>query len=406
MSKNGYKINEEDYLKAVRKTASISNKIVGDELRLNRSTIHRFLVSNPDLLEKAKDILTEIGDTSYSRMVMNYDLFLEIPVIVEWQDILKRRMVSNSKKNAYLRTWWHVCKYLRKHPSKISPEESADLNQKLKELYYDGKKQPPNIAYTRVREAIRSFYTLTQKISGEYLSSLGVTKESIPTLGRYAKQWVQEDVRHRFEKELITCTPNILLYEEVLALVKFMFYTGSRVSASICFNFRTMNYTLEKNIWILEILDKGEKGGKKWRKIFIAHALEYLKEYCSKRFKIPIEDLEKELPRKTDNLFPSLINENKNAMLSRARVPIKKALIKSGLPYDDFPPCHIWRHTFAQSFLRASGWNYELTATLGGWTTTHILKKHYGEMGMDVVMKGLQEAMGIKVTKEVHQLKW
>ena len=77
-----------------------------------------------------------------------------------------------------------------------------------------------------------------------------------------------------------------------------MYYTGSRVSASLEFSFRDRHFSLEKDRWMLEILDKGIRGGKTWEKYLIGYALEDFKKYFSERFGIPIDELETELPRK------------------------------------------------------------------------------------------------------------
>jgi len=85
----------------------------------------------------------------------------------------------------------------------------------------------------------------------------------------------------------------------------------------------------------------------------------------------------------------------------------KISLKESGLPYKEFPPNHIWRHTFAQDFLSASEWKYELCASLGGWKSSGILKKHYGEMSNEAKVIGLRKAMGLPVKeKEIKLLKW
>ncbi len=50
-------------------------------------------------------------------------------------------------------------------------------------------------------------------------------------------------------------------------------------------------------------------------------------------------------------------------------------------------PMHFWRHMFAQHMLRATNWNYEIVAMLGGWLGTDILKKCYGAPTKEMLMK-------------------
>ena len=149
---------------------------------------------------------------------------------------------------------WHVCKYLKEHPSKISAEQCAELCNEMKVKYYDGIDQPRGLAYSSIREDIRSFFTLFHRISGEYLSQLGVTKESLLGSGKYAKQRVSQTVRHRLEKTLLEYTDNELEYLDALYADKFMYNTATRVTASLEFNFVECNYELQKNIWMFEVL--------------------------------------------------------------------------------------------------------------------------------------------------------
>jgi len=47
-------------------------------------------------------------------------------------------------------------------------------------------------------------------------------------------------------------------------------------------------------------------------------------------------------------------------------------------------PFHFWRHMFAQAMLRASGWNYGLVASLGGWSM-EALRRYYGMPPTEVI---------------------
>jgi hypothetical protein len=104
-------------------------------------------------------------------------------------------------------------------------------------------------------------------------------------------------------------------------------------------------------------------------------------------------------------LFPSFIKNGKPDD-SKIRGIVKPHLIAAGLPYTDFPPTHIWRHTFAQEFLLSSDYNYELCCSLGGWVNSHILKKHYGQMSESARERGLLRAMGEKVPDVTYELEW
>jgi len=43
---------------------------------------------------------------------------------------------------------------------------------------------------------------------------------------------------------------------------------------------------------------------------------------------------------------------------------------------------------------------------LGGWSSTYVLKRAYGEMGYDPKINGLRKAMGLPVKIETNELRW
>jgi len=119
-----------------------------------------------------------------------------------------------------------------------------------------------------------------------------------------------------------------------------MYYTATRISATLNFSFKEMVYDLRKDVWMLVVVDNGRNSGVKWEKFLIGYCLETMKDYCSKRFKIPVEDLETHLPRKVDHLFPSFMNKDGSANDRKVTEIFKEVLMKSGLQYQDFQPTH------------------------------------------------------------------
>ena len=153
--------------------------------------------------------------------------------------------------------------------------------------------------------------------------------------------------------------------------------------------------------------DKGSKCKRlRWEKILMGSLLDHFKEYCSSRFQLPIRNLESELPAVTGHLFPSFIDDDGKTRDDWIRNIVKPTLIEAKIPYRDFPPTHIWRHTFAQEFLKATNYNYELVASLGGWMNTAILKKHYGKMGECAREQGLMKALGMEIPEVKRELAW
>lgn len=395
-------VSEDAFLDAVRKTNSLSNKVLARRFECTSKTIYRYKKENPDVVKKAEVIIAELSDLGLTPKLMSFDNFYNIPVIIEWKEMLDNRLITEKRKSAVIRSLWHVCKHLKQHPKVLQLEDCSRLNVKMRNMFLKDEKAPKGLSYTTLREALRSYFMLIKHLSGEYLTSKGIGKETLPNYGMYSKQRVFKKVREEFEKIILDSVEEYDKGLELLGIAKFMYYTGTRISATLNFNFNERRYELGKDIWMLEVKDKGEKGGIKWDKYLIGYALEEFKEYCSKRFNIPIDELEDKLPLTTDILFPSFSGK-RTTLVGRI---FKKALIKSGIKYKDFPPTHIWRHTFAQDFLRASGWNYDLCASLGGWKSTYVLKRAYGKMGVDAKTDGLKKAMGLPVTEETHELRW
>lgn len=396
---------ESDFLEVVRKNNTLKTSILAKRLKTSGRTIQRYMKSNPDVCVKAEMILEELSNLELTPILMNYENFCDIPIIKSWEGMLFD--VTEHTRNFYIRGLYNICKHLKVHPKKLTLEECSELAVEMKKRYYADEPMIKGLAYSSIRVAIRSYFTLVHRISSEYISQLGVKKEALKGEGQFANQKVSKEVRKKLEEILRKHTVNYQEYLEALNLDKFMYYTGTRINASLQFSFEDHEYELNKEMWILTVVDKGKGEGIKWEKIFIGHALRELKEYLSERFDIPIDDLEVEVPKKVKYLFPSFVRFDSKSDSRKICNINKIALKESGLPYREFPPNHIWRHTFAQDFLSASEWNYELCASLGGWKSTGVLKKHYGEMSDEAKISGLRVSMGLPVKKkEIKLLKW
>jgi len=151
--------------------------------------------------------------------------------------------------------------------------------------------------------------------------------------------------------------------------------------------------------YTFKIIDKGEKGGQVWHKILIIDALDKMKYYLSKRFNVDVTELEVKLSNIEKYLFPYWKSKYKELCKIQ-----KEALKRCGKITNI--QNHIFRHTFAQDFLHASDWNYELCASLGGWLSTNTLKEHYGKMSEDAKIRGLKKSMGEKVEDITYELRW
>lgn len=341
-----------------------------------------------------------------------------IPSIIQWEGLMIRRTVRAEGVRSRIAALWYICNYLHVHPDNLTVEQVGDVVFEMKGKSDRGEKVPRGLAYTSTRVAIRSFFTLVLRISGEVLAAQGVDAAETKGAGSAATQKVTKHERHLFETTLKATIKERygppgrplgyweLLYDEVLHFCKFMYYTGARKAAAYNITFDDPRNVISPAMWSIHILDKGKGGGKHWDKLLIEYALEDFKAFVARRHKIPLESVSEEFRQREGFIFPLVNKENKGMVEC-----IKKALRAAGNPYfgqsaGKTYPCHIWRHTYAQEMLPATNWNYELTASLGGWDSTAILKKHYGEMGLNVKTNGLRAAMGLDVKVETYQLEW
>lgn len=414
MAKVGRKstINPVEWLKAVKELHSMDDKKVSVKMKVGKSTIWRFRIKIQEDQELRKyyneaiKFLDGLSETEYTRDLENKDVFKQIPLMKLYRKRLDGRIITERRKDDLISSIRNICKHLKIHPNNITVEDAIQLHGQMKELYYRDEKQPRGIAYSTIRESIRSFFPIMKGIPTDYLSSQGVTKEKLKGSGKFARQRVTQDQRHKLEKILLELGRTDIKYLDALLVDIWMYSTGTRITSSLLINFREIEYSLTKKVWILTITDKGEKGGIVWNKLLTAHLLKKFKEILSLRFNIPFENLETELPNKTDYLFPSFINGNKRVKIEQIRSINKKYLREAGVSYKEFHPNHIFRHTFAQDSLEATDRNYELVGSIGGWKDTKILREHYGEPSDEQRIRGLNRMMGIEVKKIERFLEW
>jgi len=404
-------IDPEDFLKCVKRNFTLSPTILCKCLGCSRRSVYYFLEDpeNEPYVKEAKEYLASFNDDSVNAKQMTFEVYRNMLPIRKWEDAMNTRRVSDLKQYNLIRSFYNLCKHIGDVPSKVTLDQCAKVVVEQRNRYYSGEPQIPKIAYSSIRESVRGFYMSVHGTSAMTLTNMGVDKGELLGSGKYSRMFVPQDVRHTFE-DLLVCKmkeQDEIKYFDALGNSKLNFASGTRISASLRFSFSEHEFELKKNKWMIEIWDKGSKGRRiRWEKILMGGLLDHFKEYCSSRFQLPIRNLESELPSVTGHLFPSFIDEKGRARDDWARKIVKPTLIEARIPYKDFPPLHIWRHTFAQEFLKASNYNYELCASLGGWKNTHILKKHYGQMGETARENGLLRAMGEDIPEEIRPLEW
>lgn len=401
---------EDKFIKAVQKKRTLNDSDLADVMGVTRMTVWNFKKKNPDTVKKAEEWLKNYDNMDFNNKITQ-DIFENLPEIKEWVQLMINRQVSKNVVQGRKKTLYNVCTYLKVPPMKLNPDLVADLVNTMKIKKRNNEIVPKGLSYTVLRDAIRSFFTLQLGISGELLSAKGVDMSATEGSGTFAHEKAPHDVRVKLEeninlvfKKMKDIHPDThldydMMAVEALAYCKFMYYTATRGNASLKFKLNNPQNNYNTKIWTINLIDKGRKGGHHWEKILIDHSLEDFKQYLVKRFGLPYETLET-TAHEIEYPFPIIRRYEDVTKL------LKIALKRSGL--DTPHPTHIWRHTFAQEALEATNGNYELTASIGGWDSTAILKKHYGQMAQTTKINGLRKMMGIKieVNEEPLTLKW
>lgn len=412
-SNGSYKIDRESFLNAVKKVQSLSDTKLMMVLKVGRSTVHRFKKRNPKIVKEAKEYLDSLTELDMTPKLMIKENFLNLPTIKELKEINNRRRVSIAKVNKKLSALYHMCKYLNVHPKRASPEQVAKVVVEMRDRKIKGEKVPLGLSYLSQREAWRDYFQSINGISGKILTDLGMDAKPSLGFGRYSRERLSPSQRRDFDDALKeVCKERGLKYNHYLELIadaKCMFYSGTRRSAMVEYNFAVNRHELTKSQWILFVIDKGKDDialksgqfdrGKEWEKTFVGDALKVLKDYFVERFKMNEDTLEIEIPKKITWLFP-LFHDQADMVTDIYKRAHKKAGITTPIPV------HIFRHTFAQDCLDATDWNYEMVAANGGWETTTMLKKAYGEMGRGPRIRGLRKAMGLPVEDVTYELRW
>jgi hypothetical protein len=405
------KFNAEDWLDAVKKLGTMADIPISNELGVHRQSCWRFRTDpdNKPTVNKAKEFIESIDDSRLDASTVSFEVFQTLPLIRQWDQAMIKRPVSLTRRQAWIRGFYNLSKYMNRVPSKMTLVGCAKVVVEQRDRYYAREPQIPKIAYSVIRESVRGFFMSVHGVSKMTLNDLGVGKPELLGSGKYSRMYVPQDVRHTFEDLLITKMKETsdIKYFDALGNSKFNFSTATRISASLRLDLSEHEFDLKPNKWMFEIWDKGSKNKRiRWEKILMGDLLDHFKRYCSSRFEIPIRNLESELPDVASHLFPSFVDDTGKVRTDWIRNIVKPTLIEAKIPYREFPPTHIWRHTFAQEFLRATNYNYELCASLGGWKNTAILKKHYGQMGEIARENGLLRAMGEIIPEEVRPLEW
>ena len=393
-----------EYLAAVKKRMTVSPSVLASELGTTRQAVYSFFKRYPEAKGEAEELLKGIGEAEFSIRMNSFENFQNIHSVKRWAEMYARKLVSEGKARSHVRALWYMCNHLNVHPMKCTPEQVSKVIVEMRDKTFRGEQPPRGLSYYSQREAWRGYFQMIRGVPGQVLSDLGVDAMASHGSGKHSKQRLTQAQREQFRQGLLELCRNPKNhfnydhYLEGLAAAKFMYYTGTRRAATCNIDFQNCRFELTPDLWMIEITDKGRRGGIKWEKVLIGHALDEMKDYIAERFGIT-EDLETEVPKQISALFPSYYGKE-NLLSSAYRQAFKVVGIRMTIPV------HIFRHTFAQDCLDATDWKYEMVATLGGWKNTYILKKHYGEMGRAPKLRGLRAAMGLPTEVVTKELRW
>ena len=420
MAKRGRKarITEKIYLDTVRKGRTTDNKILSTMLGLDRSTVLRYKQNNPRVFEKGLEIVNGFKSVRFDPENITYEMFKIIPVIEEWEETQKVRRVGAIAIKGRIRTLYNVCRYLKVHPDNLNLNIVSKLVVDARRAFDNNLEWHRGLTYLTIRKPLRSFFQLVRGISGELLTSKGIDAGRSKGTGSHSSQKVTELQRENFILELPEVTKTILSkdkynhlsYDDFLLEIEgisyWMYYTATRIGStfpkskgSLSIRMDNKKHVLSPNEWSINLMDKGRGLGIEWDKVLMDDALNKMRKYVCERFSIQPSNVDIELREIEGFLFPTL-NDNYDIERQIMKLALSRAGNMTTIPN------HIWRHTFAQDFLPASDWNYELCASIGGWKDTGTLKLHYGKMSEDAKRRGLRKVMGLPIEDVTYQLRW
>jgi len=365
-------------INTIKLYATTSETELSKRLNVSRQTIYRKMKQIPR--ETIIQIFRELSETELKPYQITYEGFLTIPEVEQFKKALTVRQVSEKYKNNILRLMWHLCVHLKRHPRKLTIEESADLLAQLKICKVE------NLNLSTAKTAVRSWFENVHGTNGEVLTSKGIDGSPYCQLGKRANDRLTQEQRYHFIEASREIIRNRSLLDVWISLPYFLYYTATRINASL--KARIEDIEKHQDHWVITVIDKGrhKNGRKTWRKLIIGELKEKLERNLAHRGNI-----------KTGFLFPLDYQQ----VLGVFRTVYAKA----GIPVPK-QPCHVWRHTSAQDFLDATNWNYELCAQTLGWEDPRILRKCYGAMSETAKEKALKKAMGIPVEETRREFKF
>jgi len=409
------KVTKERYLDIVKRYRTTVNNEIAQKMGVHRSNIGRFLKANPTVKDEALKMLSDIDKVQFTETsVMDVEVFSQIPVIADWLEILERKGMKPKGVRSRAFALMRVCNALGVHPAKLNLDNVADNVNAWKVAQSRNKPYPRGCSYNSVRSAIRSYFTIVNQISAEILTIKGIGAEHSEGFAKSARERISPEERVEIIGSMrqavieIFTEKDINLEEypiddfviEMYGVCFFMYYTATRIDASINATLNDTQNVFKKGYYEMHITDKGRGSRIEWQKRLIDNGCDLMSAYIEERFGISVDAQPKMLKSIDSYLFPLL---QKNYALE---TNVMKRVQKLTNSWKIVQVNHLWRHTFAQDWLHAMEGNYEVGAEIGGWKDIGTMKRCYGAVSEHIIQRGLKKAMGLKVRKESFELRF
>jgi len=380
-------------LQVIHDTVTISPSELAKSLNVARATVYRRMKEiNQEEIDQALGIITE-GELKPAEM--EWELFQKFPDVkkyIETLQYVRKNTATYTRKR--VRMLYRVCIMLKKKPSALTPQMAADLLIRIRKGEveigeYDFRMgMRVWFGYRGINGALLTNLGLDSDNSGEDRSHLKFTREQRAAFMRVVENWTRLNWSNG--KTTIPFADESYLGAAMRFLPKFLYYTGTRIgreendNKTGALNVLWENVTIQPEMVIIKVVDKGKRGGITWFKQLVGDAKADFDRFTQRTANMP----------KPIRMFPFKVRH--------VRAFFKAAYREAGIPEKLWKslPLHIWRHTAVQDLLYATHFNYELAAQILGWESTEVMKKGYGKMPDEERTIGLMEAMGFPVVKE------
>lgn len=409
------KVTRETYLETVKRYRTLVNNEIAQKLGVHRSNIGRFLKVNPDVKIEAMKMLKDIDRIQFKETsVMDVEVFARIPAVAEWLSILERKNMKPKGVRSRAFALMRVCNAIGVHPTKMNIDNVADNVNNWKVAQSKGLPYPRGCSYNNVRSAIRSFFTIMMGVTPDVLTIKGIGAEHSEGFAKSAREKLSPDERvdlirlmresvvEVFKEQDINLTtyPIDDYVIEMYGVCFFMYYTATRIDASINSTLNNRQNVFKTGYYEIHITDKGRGSRIEWQKRLIDNGYDFISAYIEERFGISKDAQPKMLKSIDSYLFPLL---QKNYSLE---TNIMKRVQEKAGAWKIVQVNHLWRHTFAQDWLHAMEGNYEVGAEIGGWKDIGTMKRCYGAVSEHIIQRGLRKAMGLPVEDEDFELRY